>query len=65
MALASDDPGAEARSNLLGSEVDEDYDDQEHSHNLSHASSYVNDDRNLEDSVGLWYLLALTCGVAG
>ncbi len=65
MALASDEPGAEARSNLLGSEVDEDYDDQEYSRNVSHASSYVNDDRHPEDSVSLWYLLALTCGVAG
>lgn len=65
MALASDEPGAEARSNLLGSEVDEDYDDQEYSPNVSHASSYVNDDRHPEDSVSLWYLLALTCGVAG
>lgn len=65
MALASDEPGAEARSNLLGSEVGEDYYDEEHSHNVSHASSYVNNDRHLEDSVGLLYLLALTCGVAG
>lgn len=65
MALASDEPGAEARSNLLGSEDYEDYDDQEHSHNVSHASSSVNDDSHLEDSVSLWYLLALTCGVAG
>lgn len=65
MALASDEPGAEARSNLLGSEVDEDYDDQEYSRNVSRASSYVNDDRHPEDSVSLWYLLALTCGVAG
>lgn len=65
MALASDEPGAEARSNLLGSELDQDDDDQAYSHNVSRASSYVNDDRHLEDSVGLWYLLALTCGVAG
>lgn len=65
MALASDEAGAEARSNLLGSEVDEDYDEQEYSHNVSHASSHVNDDRHPEDSVSLWYLLALTCGVAG
>lgn len=65
MAFASDEPGAEARSNLLGSEVGEDYDDQEYSHNVSHTSSYVNDDRHPEDSVSLWYLLALTCGVAG
>lgn len=65
MAFASDEPGAEARSNLLGSVVDEDYDDQEYSHNVSRASSYVNEDRHLEDSVSLWYLFALTCGVAG
>lgn len=65
MALASDEPGAEARSNLLGSVLDEDYDDQEYSHNVSHASSYANDDRHPEDSVSLWYLLTLTCGVAG
>lgn len=65
MPLASDEPGAEARSNLLGSEVGEDYDDGEHSHNVSHASSYVNNDRHLEDSVGLLYLIVLTCGVAG
>lgn len=65
MAFASDEPGAEARSNLLGSVVDEDYDDQEYSHNVSRASSYVNEDRHPEDSVSLWYLFALTCGVAG
>lgn len=65
MALAPNEPRAEARINLLGSEVDDDYDDQEHSHSLSHASSSVSDHRHLEDSVGLWYLLALTCGVAG
>lgn len=65
MALAPVEPGAEARSNLLGSEVDEDYDDQEYSHSVSHASSYANDDRHPEDSVSLWYLLTLTCGVAG
>lgn len=65
MALASDEPGAEARTNLLGSVLDENYDDQEYSHNVSHASSSVGDDRHPEDSVSLWYLLALTCGVAG
>lgn len=65
MALASDEPGAEARSNLLGSELDQDDDDQEYSSSVSRASSYVNDDRHPEDSVSPWYLLALTCGVAG
>lgn len=65
MVMASDEPGAEARSNLLGSEVDEDYYDQEYIHNVSHASSSVDHDRYLEDSVSPWYLLALTCGVAG
>lgn len=65
MAMASDEPEAEATSNLLESEVDEDYYDQEYSHHVSHASSSVDDDRHLEDAVSLWHLLTLTCGVAG
>lgn len=63
--MASDEPGAEARSNLLGSEIDEDYYDQEHSHHVSDASSSLDQDRHPEDSVSPWYLLVLTCGVAG
>lgn len=62
MAMASDEPGAEATSNLLGSEVDEDYSDQEH---RSRATSSVDHDSHSEESVNLLYLFALTCGVAG
>lgn len=63
--MASDEPGAEATSNLLVSEIDEDYYDQEYSHHVSDASSSVDHDRHPEDSASLWYLLVLTCGVAG